>query len=71
MFRPNESQMYYYYGKDKTEVYWIHFTGRNVEDLLKQYNFPNNKNVIMKEEILNFTIVEGVRLHDHYAKETR
>lgn len=45
LFRPNESQMYYYYGKDKTEVYWIHFTGKNVEGLLNQYNFPNNKNV--------------------------
>ena len=45
MFRPDESQMYYYYGKDKTEVYWIHFTGKNVEDLLNQYDFPNNKNV--------------------------
>ena len=45
LFRPDESQMYYYYGKDKTEVYWIHFTGKNVEDLLNQYDFPNNKNV--------------------------
>ena len=45
LFRTDESQMYYYYGKDKTEVYWIHFTGKNVEDLLNQYDFPNNKNV--------------------------
>ena len=28
LYRPNETQMYYYYAPDKTEVYWIHFTGR-------------------------------------------
>ena len=27
LFRPKELQKYEYYGKDKTEVYWIHFTG--------------------------------------------
>lgn len=27
LFRPKELQKYEYYGKDKTEVYWVHFTG--------------------------------------------
>ena len=26
LYRPKELQKYEYYGKDKTEVYWIHFT---------------------------------------------
>ena len=27
LYRPKELQKYEYYGEDKTEVYWIHFTG--------------------------------------------
>ena len=30
LYRPKELQKYEYYGEDKTEVYWIHFTGSNV-----------------------------------------
>ena len=26
LYRPKELQKYEYYGEDKTEVYWIHFT---------------------------------------------
>lgn len=31
LYRPKELQKYEYYGEDKTEVYWIHFTGSNVK----------------------------------------
>lgn len=31
LFRPKELQKYEYYGEDKTEVYWIHFTGSDVK----------------------------------------
>ena len=31
IFRPKELQKYEYYGEDKTEVYWIHFTGSDVK----------------------------------------
>ena len=36
---------YYYYAPEKTEVYWVHFTGRMVEGILDNYEIPNNKNV--------------------------
>ena len=39
-YRPKELQKYEYYGEDKTEVYWIHFTGSNVKNILRQYGFP-------------------------------
>ena len=39
LYRPKELQKYEYYGKDKTEVYWIHFTGNNVKNILRQYGF--------------------------------
>ena len=35
LYRPKEEQRYYYYGADKTEVYWVHFTGKDVKNILK------------------------------------
>ena len=40
LYRPYEEQHYAYYSTDKTEVYWIHFTGSDVEDILKSYDIP-------------------------------
>jgi len=46
LFRPGEPQVYFYYPKDKTEVYWVHFTGWKVEEYLERYELPKNENVI-------------------------
>ena len=45
LFRPGEPQVYYYYAVDKTEVYWVHFTGWKVEEYLERYELPHDKNV--------------------------
>lgn len=45
LYRPSEYQKYEYYGKDKTEVYWIHFTGSDVENILKKYGMLNDMHV--------------------------
>lgn len=45
LFRPKEPQVYYYYAVDKTEVYWVHFTGSQVENILDHYGLPKNENV--------------------------
>lgn len=41
LYRPKEYQHYEYYGKDQTEVYWIHFTGNNVKNLLRKYGITD------------------------------
>lgn len=46
LYRPGEMQNYIYYGEDKTEVYWIHFTGNDVEKILNEYLFPTDNHVI-------------------------
>lgn len=46
LFRPKEPQVYYYYVEDKTEVYWVHFTGWKVEEYLERYELPIKENVI-------------------------
>ena len=45
LFRPGEPQVYYYYAVDKTEVYWVHFTGWKVEEYLERYELPRDENV--------------------------
>lgn len=45
LYRPDETQMYYYYAAEKTEVYWVHFTGRLVEGILDNYEMPCDENV--------------------------
>ena len=45
LFRPGEPQVYYYYAVDKTEVYWVHFTGWKVEEYLERYELPHDANV--------------------------
>ncbi|MBQ8817484.1 MAG: AraC family transcriptional regulator [Clostridia bacterium] len=45
LFRPDEAQMYYYYSQDLPEVYWVHFTGSQVEELLARYGLPDRENV--------------------------
>lgn len=45
LFRPKELQKYEFYGKDKTQIYWIHFTGSDVKNTLRKYGFTDNKRV--------------------------
>lgn len=45
IYRPKEFQKYEYYGVDKTEVYWIHFTGNNVKNILRSYGISDDMRV--------------------------
>lgn len=46
IYRPKEEQRYYYYGIDHTEVYWVHFTGKNVKNILRKYGISDDIHVI-------------------------
>jgi len=45
LYRPKEPQKYEYYGEDQTEVYWVHFTGGDVTNILRSYGIPKDKHV--------------------------
>lgn len=45
LFRPYEPQSYFYYPKDKCQVFWVHFTGGEADAILDKYNLPRDKNV--------------------------
>ena len=74
IFRPKELQKYEYYGKDKTEVYWIHFTGSDVKNILRKYGFPDNERIfpvgtsMEYERVFKRIIIELQRCQDNYEE---
>ena len=45
LYQPKEEQHYEYFGIDKPEVYWVHFTGGDVRNTLRHYDIPLNDHV--------------------------
>jgi AraC family transcriptional regulator of arabinose operon len=45
LYRPKEFQKYEYYAADRTEVYWVHFTGGNVKNILRSYGIQDHNRV--------------------------
>ena len=45
LYRPKETQIYEYYSEDKTEVYWVHFTGGDVSNILRSYGLTKDKKI--------------------------
>ncbi len=37
IYRPGQPQDYVYYGEDHPEIYWVHFTGSEAENILRHY----------------------------------
>ncbi|WP_405727012.1 helix-turn-helix domain-containing protein [Anaerotignum sp.] len=46
IYRPKEEQRYFYYSIDHTEVYWLHFTGSNVKNIIRKYGISDDMHVI-------------------------
>ena len=42
LFQPKQVQDYFYYGKDRTQVWFVHFTGREVRNIFKHYEIPTD-----------------------------
>lgn len=74
LFRPKEFQKYEYYGIDKTEVYWVHFTGSDVKNILRKYGFPDDKRIfavgtsLEYERVFKRIILELQRRQDDYEE---
>ena len=74
LYRPKEFQKYEYYGIDKTEVYWVHFTGNDVKNILRSYGFPNDQRIfhvgtsLEYERIFKRIILELQRCQDDYEE---
>lgn len=54
-YRPKEIQKYVYYGTDQTEVYWVHFTGNNVKNIMRKYGISDDIHVMYSGTSLEYT----------------
>lgn len=45
LYLPRQEQCYEYYGEEKPEIYWVHFTGKDVKTILRRFDIPMDKNV--------------------------
>lgn len=74
LYRPKELQKYEYYGEDKTEVYWIHFTGSDVKNILRKYGLKDKERIfhvgssMEYERIFKMIINELQRCQDNYEE---
>lgn len=55
LYRPKKPQKYVYYGSEQAEVYWVHFTGSNVRNILKSYGITNDMRVIPAGTLLEYS----------------
>lgn len=45
LYLPRQEQHYEYFAADRPEVYWVHFTGGDVKNILRHYGIPLTENV--------------------------
>ncbi len=55
IYRPKEPQRYEYFGIDQAEVYWVHFTGNDIKNMLRSYGITDNMHVINTRTSLEYT----------------
>lgn len=46
IFQPREEQHYYYLGEDRTQAWFVHFTGREVRNILQAYGISLDSNIL-------------------------
>ena len=71
IYKPHEPQIYTFYADGCAEVYWIHFTGIGVEDLLKTSGlWEGRKAYVGKCDEINYYILKIIKeiqyKHPHY-----
>ena len=46
LYQPKEEQHYYYLGEERTQVWFVHFTGREVKKILQNYEIHMDSNIL-------------------------
>ena len=64
LYLPRQEQHYEYYAKDKPEVYWVHFTGGQVRNILKHFQIPINSNVFYSGAPSTYQIFFKEMIHE-------
>ena len=64
LYLPRQMQDYVYYGKDKPEVYWVHFTGSDVKNILRHYDIPMDDNVFYCGVVSTYAYLFKEMIHE-------
>ena len=64
LFQPRQEQRYEYYAVDRPEVYWVHFTGSDVKNILRHYDIPLDKNVIYSGSSATYAYLFKEMIHE-------
>ena len=64
LYLPRQTQDYVYYGKDKPEVYWVHFTGSDVKNILRHYDIPMDDNVFYCGMVSTYAYLFKEMIHE-------
>lgn len=46
LYQPKQEQHYYFLGKDLSKYWFVHFTGRQVRNILRHYEIPTGSNIL-------------------------
>ena len=46
LYQPKQEQRYYFLGKDRSQYWFVHFTGRQVRNILRHYQVPLDGNIL-------------------------
>lgn len=57
LIQPRQEQRYDYYGEEKPEVYWVHFTGSDVKNILRKYQIPMDDPVFYSGASSTYTYI--------------
>lgn len=75
LYRPEEFQKYIYFGKDRPAIYWIHFTGSDIDKIFRRHGIdPSVRTIITGTHPYYVQIFERIiselQLQQEYFEES-
>ena len=64
LFQPKQEQHYEYFAVDRPEVYWVHFTGSDVKNILRHYDIPLDRYVIYSGSSATYAYLFKEMIHE-------
>lgn len=71
LIQPRQEQRYEYFGEDKPEVYWVHFTGSDVKNILRSYNIPMDDPIFYSGASSTYSYLFKEMIHELQNCKTR
>ncbi|MBQ3110740.1 MAG: helix-turn-helix transcriptional regulator [Clostridia bacterium] len=68
VYLPREEQKYEYFGDDKTEAYWVHFTGAKVKGIMRHFDIPYNEPFFYSGSSEEYKMLFNSMIHELRAR---